>query len=112
MHIHGRTDANQTECVRVARQLGASVFDASALGGGFPDLIIGFRNVTHLVEVKDGKKTPSRRKLTPDQERFHREWNGEPVMVVLSPDDLLAFLCPPKPPPSWIAVAPPTSIAT
>ena len=45
---------------------------------------------TTLVEVKDGKKKPSDRKLTPDEEEFHREWLGS-IAVIESIDDVLEF---------------------
>jgi hypothetical protein len=47
-----------------------------------------FERVAFLVEVKDGAKPPSARQLTPDQERWHREWRG-PVAVVTSVDEAL-----------------------
>jgi hypothetical protein len=39
-----------------------------------------------LLEVKDGAKPPSARKLTPEQEEWHRHW---PVAVVTSVDEAL-----------------------
>ena len=41
-----------------------------------------------LIEVKDGRKPPSRRRLTPDEERFALRF---PVVIVESVDDVLRF---------------------
>lgn len=76
MRIRGRTDANQQEVARYLRSLGMSVHIASNAGGGFPDLVVGFRGVTCLLEVKDGSKTPSARVLTAAQEEWHATWAG------------------------------------
>lgn len=71
-----RTDANHAAIVKALRQIGASVFDASRVGGGFPDLVVGYRGRNFLLEVKDGKKSPSRRQLTEAQVKFVAEWRG------------------------------------
>ena len=81
MRTRGKVDANQTEAVRYLRGLGMSVQVASNVGGGFPDLVVGFRGVTVLVELKDGDKAPSARKLTADQERWHAAWAGCAVVA-------------------------------
>ena len=72
-----KVDANQPEIVQTFRDLGAKVAITSSAGDGFPDLVVQYRNPmvrriqTLLVEIKDGNKPPSKRKLTPDQEKFH-----------------------------------------
>lgn len=74
-------DANQGDIVRALRAAGASVAITSSLGDGFPDLVAGLRGRNVLLEVKDGSKPPSARRLTPDEEAFHRAWRGEVVVV-------------------------------
>lgn len=91
MRRAARVDANQAEIVRVLRQAGCGVLDLSAVGKGCPDLLVHgpcypWRH--HLLEVKDGSKPPSERKLTPDQQRFHAEWMGA-IHVVTSPAEAL-----------------------
>ena len=72
-----KVDDNQKEIVDTFEALGARVAITSSAGNGFPDLVVQYRNPlvrriqTMLVEIKDGSKPPSRRKLTPDQEKFH-----------------------------------------
>lgn len=71
-----RTDANQGEIVDALRAVGATVTSTHMIGGGFPDLYVGYRGDNYLLEVKDGSKPPSRRKLTPDEEKWHSECQG------------------------------------
>lgn len=82
----GRTDANQSDVVGLLRQIpGVSVKVISDVGDGFTDLVIGYKDVNYLVELKDGDKPPSKQALTPDQKDFHgkggkhpeREWKGQ-----------------------------------
>lgn len=82
-----RTDANHADIVATFRSLFCSVSDTSAVGSGFPDLVVGCAGRNHLVEVKDGDKSPSRRRLTPDQQEFHRSWVGS-VNIVESVADV------------------------
>jgi hypothetical protein len=76
-------DANQAAVVAALRRVGATVQPLHAVGDGVPDLLVGFRGQTFLIEVKDGMKPPSKRKLTPDQVDWHSAWRGGPVAVVL-----------------------------
>ena len=81
-----RVDTNQPSIVSALREAGCSVVCTHMLGQGFPDIVVG-REVptggpfgrerrTYLIEVKDGSRVPSERKLTPDQVLWHREWRG------------------------------------
>ena len=72
-----RVDANQKNVVQQLRKLGCSVAITSSLGKGFPDFVIGVRGKNYLIELKDGAKTPSQRKLTPDESHFHALWRGQ-----------------------------------
>lgn len=74
-------DANHAEIAAAFRQLGYSVADTSRLGNGFPDLVVARSGRTVLVEVKDGAKPPSARKLTPDEQQFRDAWRGDYVVV-------------------------------
>lgn len=78
-----RKDSNQDELVKEFRKWfpTASVHIASNHGEGFPDLVVGFEGRTFLFEVKDPEKTPSQRKLTEKQERFHGQWKGHCEVV-------------------------------
>lgn len=76
MRRAARVDANQSADVKAIRDAGMTVAVTSALGKGFPDLVIGFRGLTCLVELKDGSKPPSAQKLTADEEKFRDSWAG------------------------------------
>lgn len=90
----GRTDANHAKILRVMRDIGAYVVDCSQVGDGFPDALVAYRGKWFLVEIKDGAKPPSRRKLTPDQNVFHAEaaHRGCHVHVVKNESEALALL--------------------
>jgi Holliday junction resolvase len=77
----GRTDANQTEIVKVFRKLGFSVAITSMVGNGFPDIVISKHKRNWLVEIKDGKRVLSERNLTDDEEEFISNWKGSVFLV-------------------------------
>lgn len=92
MRRAARTDANQQAVIDVLRQVGATVHSLASMGQGCPDLLVGFRGRTCLMEVKDGSKPPSERRLTPDQVVWHRDWTGGSLTVVNSPEDALKVI--------------------
>lgn len=59
-----RSDANQGEIIRAFRSCGFGVQPVSQYGGLGFDLLVDGHGHTFRVEVKDGNKPPSRRKLT------------------------------------------------
>lgn len=72
-----RIDENQPEIAKEFRRLGCTVAITSSLGAGFPDLVVGLLGRYNLlVEVKDGAKPPSKRKLTDDEQEFKDNWSG------------------------------------
>ena len=86
MRRAARTDENQEQIVKALRAVGASVQSLAAVGHGVPDLLVGYEGKNILIEIKDGNKTPSKRKLTDDQVKWHDNWNGGAVAVVESVD--------------------------
>ena len=87
-----RIDANHEQVVSALRAAGASVQSLAGVGKGVPDLLVGFQGKTLLMEVKDGRKTPSERRLTDDQVRWHGAWNGGPLAIVDGVDAALRML--------------------
>jgi Holliday junction resolvase len=87
-----RIDANHEQVVLALRTAGATVQSLAATGKGVPDLLVGFQGKTLLMEIKDGNKTPSERRLTEDQLKWHGAWRGGPLAVVDSPDAALRML--------------------
>ena len=87
-----RIDANHEQVVSALRAAGASVQSLAGVGKGVPDLLVGFQGKTLLMEIKDGRKTPSERRLTEDQIRWHGAWNGGPLAIVDGVDAALRML--------------------
>jgi len=81
-----RTDANQASIMAALRQVGATVVDLSAVGRGVPDLLVGFRGQTYLLEVKN---KAGRNRLTADQDVFLAWWHGVPPVIVYNENDAL-----------------------
>ncbi len=82
-------DANQDPIVRALRKVGATVQSLAKVGDGTPDLLVGFRRQSYLLEVKDPAQPPSKRTLRDSQEHWHAVWRGLPVSVVETPEDAL-----------------------
>ena len=87
-----RRDANHAQIAAALASAGCSVWDASGVGRGFPDLVVG-RKVhgerrTYLLEIKDGTLPSSRRKLNDAEVAWHAQHLGA-VFVVLSVEDAL-----------------------
>lgn len=91
MRRAAKVDANQALIVGALRACGAAVQSLAAVGKGCPDLLVGFKGRNLLMEVKDGRKPPSDRKLTPDQIEWHTAWAGQ-VVVVENVEQALAAL--------------------
>ena len=70
-----RVDANQPEIVDAFRKMGAYVFHVHTIPNGC-DVIICYLGVTVAVEIKDGSRPPSERKLTEGEEKFMIGWTG------------------------------------
>lgn len=89
MRRAARVDENQSDIVAALRAIGATVKVISQ-GDGIPDLLVGFMGKTILLEVKDGKKPPSARKLTPAEQKFFDEWRGGSLAIVNTVDEAIA----------------------
>lgn len=87
-----RTDANQTDIVDAMRKAGATVEVLSHVGDGVADLCVRVAGSPGWwVEVKDGAKAPSARRLTDDEIAFAGRWDGYYV-IIESVDEALAFV--------------------
>lgn len=93
MSYRKRVDANHAAIREALRKAGWTVEDTSRVGGGFADLLIGKHGRLLMVEVKDGTKPPSARKLTPDEQAFAERWKaaGVPVVVIENIEQALAL---------------------
>ena len=85
------TDRNHAEIRDQLRKLGVFVWDTHTLGNGFPDLLCVVRKEAVLLEVKDPKKIPSKRRLTPQERDFFKAYPG-PIFVVTTVEQALTAL--------------------
>ena len=91
MRKAARIDRNQPEIVDALRKRGASVALLHTAHDGIPDLLVGYKGKNFLLEVKDGMKPPSGRKLTECQVVWHREWSGQ-AAIVTSKEEAIALV--------------------
>ena len=87
-----RVDNNQNEIVAELRQIGASVIDLSAVGGGVCDLLVGYRRQTYLMEIKNLETDYGKRGLNKNQKDLADEWRGSVIHVVYSKDEALKII--------------------
>jgi len=88
MRTAARRDANEREIIDALEKFGARVHQVS--DGGTPDLLVAFRGRWTVIEVKDGNKPLSQRKLTPAQVQFMDTFSADtPTYVVSSVDEAL-----------------------
>ena len=90
MRRAAKIDDNQPEIVKALRKIDALVTLLSGVGDGVPDLLVWYRDKWSLLEVKDGAKPPSARKLTPDQAKWHALHKDARVFVVSSVEEAIA----------------------
>lgn len=91
-----KVDENQRTIVRALEAFGASVQLLHAVGGGCPDLLVGYRGNNWLLEVKNpatrygqGKKGGATAEATKrSQLRWHLTWRGR-VCTVRTVDEAL-----------------------
>ena len=83
-----KVDLNHTDVVKTLRSLGATVFDASKVGKGFPDLVVGYKNKTILVEIKSSEN----KKFTTAQLKFMSEWKGSSVVRINDIDGAIRLI--------------------
>ena len=87
-----RTDSNHAEIIKALRKIpNLSVFSTHEVGKGFPDIVIGYKGINYLIEIKDGNKPPSARKLTDSEVKFHQDWKGQ-IKIVNNLDEVLNLL--------------------
>lgn len=72
-----RVDNNQADIVKRLRMYGLTVLHLHTVGRGCPDLLVGWQGANYLIELKNADNVPSKKRLTPDEEKFFSEWRGQ-----------------------------------
>jgi len=83
-----RVDENQKQLVHTFIALGASVLNLSTVGRGCPDLLIGYKGRSILVEIKRDNKAS----YTDPQVKFMQEWRGGTVSRIDSVDAAIRLI--------------------
>ena len=72
-----RTDLNQPDIVDALRRAGRTVEILAYIGGGCPDLLVGYGGTNYLLEIKRDEKAD----VTSDEREWIQGWRGQ-VRVV------------------------------
>ncbi|CAB4123418.1 hypothetical protein UFOVP42_63 [uncultured Caudovirales phage] len=83
-----RVDANQLQIKHTLIALGCSVLDLSSVGRGCPDLLVGYKGNSVLVEIKSSTKAS----FTEPQVKFMQEWRGGAVSRIDSVDAAIRLI--------------------
>ena len=93
MRRAAKVDANQSAITKALRGVGAFVQVLSMVGDGCVDLLVAYRNRWYVIEVKDGAKPPSERKLTDKEREWHEKASRcAPVFIAETVEDALAAI--------------------
>ncbi len=88
-----RIDSNQPDIVNGLRERGISVIVINGaidiIAGGWVkvwagDSLWSESRRNFLIEIKDGAKSLSKRRLTKDESKLHKMWMGEPIVTINS----------------------------
>ena len=87
IRTRSKTDANHKEISIAFERLGWSVLDIHQIPNS-ADILIGKWMHCIVIEIKDGSKPPSNRKLTPGEIKFKDRWRGDYRIVTCLQDVL------------------------
>lgn len=73
MRRAAKRDGNHAELVKALRQCGVFVVDLASVGDDVPDLLCGRFGTWKLLELKNPKRPPNKRRLSPGQAKFHAD---------------------------------------
>lgn len=85
-----KVDGNSAEIIAAFRKFGCSVLPMHQLKNAC-DCAIGLNKKTVLVEIKDGRRPASQRKLTIGESKFHDSWKGA-IHIVEDLSDVIALV--------------------
>ena len=90
MRRAARRDNGEQDIIKAMRACGAFVKVIN--DEGTFDLLCWYNGRTLLLEIKDGTKPPSARRLTDAEQKFHDEWPGANLHIVNSEHEALDIL--------------------
>ena len=86
MRRDSRVDSNQADIRLALEKMGASVQSLATIGKGCPDMLICYRGILYLVEIKSEKGS-----LEKSQIKWHDDWGG-PVKTIYSLDEAMSWI--------------------
>jgi len=88
-----KVDSNQPEIVKALRKIGATVLITSQLKNAF-DILVGYRGKLFIIEIKDGTLPPSKRKLSPGENKCKKNFGrvGVTYHIANSVDEALNII--------------------
>lgn len=88
-----KVDSNQKDIVKLLRSVGACVLHTHTLKNAF-DILVGYKGRLYIVEIKDGEKPPSQRKLTSGELKCKSDFNnvGVTYHVINNEEEALKML--------------------
>lgn len=90
MRRAARRDHGEQDIIKAMRACGAYV--KAINDEGTFDLLCYYNGHTLLLEIKDGTKPPSARRLTDAEQKFHDEWPGSNLHIINSVQEALDLL--------------------
>jgi len=90
---YGKPDRNHQEIIKFIRSIGGVVLDCKSLKNAF-DILVGYKGKLYIIEIKDGQKPPSQRKLTKGEIQCREMFEsvGCDYYVVTSTEDINKLL--------------------
>ena len=67
-----KVDSNQAQIIADLKKIGVSVLNLSRVGGGCPDILVGWQGKNILIEIKTAKGD-----LNDLQIEFFEQWKGQ-----------------------------------
>lgn len=83
-----KSDHNQAQIVHSLRSIGATVKITASVGHGFPDIVVGWKGINYLFEIKNKKTHGKPNEL---QRMFFEQWKGS-AFVVSSIEEILPII--------------------
>ena len=93
LRTKARKDDNHDDIVNALRKIGAVVISIHQLKDAF-DILVAYRGKLFVVEIKDGNKPPSKRKLTEGEVKCKNKLEGVGVTynIVYSVDEAIELV--------------------